>query len=301
MCVWRPFNSSDSSRVEEFLRKRESNCVSCVNACMQFKALNTAGEIWLLIDGNISGEQALRGLVIYRHRTLFPVFDESKGTGSFRNLPLLQVLKAGNSLYGLQGSRTDALYLEEMLLKAGYKPWKSIDYDLMELEGPPSPMSLGAGPQALIVREAQTDEIDALLPLQAAYAREEVLPASPQALVPLAAVTPVRAAALRLDLVQLLEKGTMLLALLDGKIAAKLNSTAEGFHCVQLGGVYVLPGYRRLGIATRLVANMACRLNAQGRKATLFVKKTNPTARSVYEHAGFHCCGGYRISYFKPV
>ncbi|MDR3193469.1 MAG: GNAT family N-acetyltransferase, partial [Treponema sp.] len=67
----------------------------------------------------------------------------------------------------------------------------------------------------------------------------------------------------------------------------------------QIGGVYVHPAYRGRGIARRLCAELARELLAEGKGLSLFVKKQNPAARSVYRDIGFKTQADYRISYYQ--
>jgi predicted GNAT family acetyltransferase len=78
----------------------------------------------------------------------------------------------------------------------------------------------------------------------------------------------------------------------------KINTNAASFARVQIGGVYVLPEYRGLGIGRRMTSVFAAELQAQGWGVTLFVKKSNPAAQKIYRRIGFDDAGDYRISYY---
>ena len=78
----------------------------------------------------------------------------------------------------------------------------------------------------------------------------------------------------------------------------KINTNAASFTRVQIGGVYVLPEYRGLGIGRRMTAVFAGELQARGWGLTLFVKKNNPAAQKIYRSIGFEEAGDYRISYY---
>jgi predicted GNAT family acetyltransferase len=65
-----------------------------------------------------------------------------------------------------------------------------------------------------------------------------------------------------------------------------------------VGGVYVHPDFRGMGIARRMATEFAASLIGQGRGVTLFVKKSNLAARRLYASLGFVRCEDYRISYY---
>ncbi|GHV61850.1 hypothetical protein AGMMS49587_07060 [Spirochaetia bacterium] len=127
-----------------------------------------------------------------------------------------------------------------------------------------------------------------LLPLQAGYEQEEVLPRG-------AVFDP---ASSRAALEHILAHEHILGAELDGRIIAKANTSAKSFTRYQIGGVYVHPDYRGRGIATRLCAELFRDLLLTGKGLSLFVKKQNPAARSVYRSLGFEFLADYRISYY---
>jgi predicted GNAT family acetyltransferase len=85
---------------------------------------------------------------------------------------------------------------------------------------------------------------------------------------------------------------------MENRIVGKINTNAASFTRLQVGGVYVLPEYRGLGIGRRMTAAFTGELIQQGRGLTLFVKKNNPAARSIYDRAGFTAAADYRISYY---
>jgi predicted GNAT family acetyltransferase len=82
------------------------------------------------------------------------------------------------------------------------------------------------------------------------------------------------------------------------RIVGKINTNAESFSRYQVGGVYVHPDYRGLGIATRMTAILVRDLITRGKGVSLYVKKRNATARGVYRRIGFDAVGDYRICYY---
>jgi predicted GNAT family acetyltransferase len=130
--------------------------------------------------------------------------------------------------------------------------------------------------------------MDNLFQLQSAYDQEEVLPQQ-------AVFNP---AACRLSLEHIMDHEHILVAELGSRLVGKINTSAASFSRYQIGGVYVHPAYRGLGIASRMGALFIRRLLAEKKGVTLFVKKQNPFARKLYRHIGFETLNTYRISYF---
>jgi predicted GNAT family acetyltransferase len=163
-----------------------------------------------------------------------------------------------------------------------------IDYDLMTLDKQPFHECFCRGPSDLVLRMPAQDDADELYRLQAAYEEEEVIPRG-------GSFYP---AACRKTLEKLLKSDQILIACLGKKIVGKININAVSFTRCQIGGVYVRPEYRGLGIAVKMSAVFLKKLTAEGRGITLFVKKRNSAARKVYLRLGFEIRGDYRISYY---
>ncbi|MFA6507026.1 MAG: GNAT family N-acetyltransferase, partial [Treponemataceae bacterium] len=152
----------------------------------------------------------------------------------------------------------------------------------------PRPEALAAGSESLIIRRAFAADAELLFPLQAAYEIEEVVPVG-------GIFAP---AAVRLAFERSIKERIILYAVMDGKAVGKAGTNARAYTRDQIGGVFVDPAYRGRGIATRLVAELAAILRAEGRKAVLFVKKRNAPARAAYEKVGFVPTEDYRITYY---
>ena len=85
----------------------------------------------------------------------------------------------------------------------------------------------------------------------------------------------------------------------DGQIVAKAGTNAQGFHWLQIGGVYTLPAYRNKGLAAAAVAHLINTHSVEVHGFALFVKTANTAALRVYEKLGFEQCGLFRMSYWK--
>jgi ribosomal protein S18 acetylase RimI-like enzyme len=273
---WRKMK--DQRAAEALLRSNERGCMNACGRFLNRGSLNA--RVWTLCGskGNVSA------IIIHAGQNLLPVFCGQKSIpapnflrGLFGTLPV----------HSLQGSRDDAETLETALEKIGLFAAEKTDYDLMSIDRPPEDYH-SAGPPGLVIRKPELADMDSLAALHAAYEREEVLPSAAE----------FNAAASRLNTERIFTKEQMLVAELDGRLAGKINTNAVTFTRFQIGGVYVHPEFRRLGIARRMAGEFTANLFSQGRGISLFVKKSNPSARRVYQRIGFEIQGDYRISYY---
>ena len=62
--------------------------------------------------------------------------------------------------------------------------------------------------------------------------------------------------------------------------------------------MFVEPEYRGMGIGRGVMDALMADIASRGRSASLFVKKSNAVARSLYLSMGFSAARDYRISYF---
>jgi predicted GNAT family acetyltransferase len=271
---WLKIKKSQITGVEELLRANERWCMS---ACGRF--LKGGSSIWILGRGLPSA------LVIHSGQTLLPVLCDQETVPPPR---FLRGIFGGKVfLHSLQGRKGDALVMEKALEEMGLYASEKKDYDIMCIDHPPVSCH-SAAPVNLIIRKPMPRDMDALAALHAAYEQEEVLPAASE----------FRPAASRQNIERIFVEEQMLVAELDGCLVGKINTNAVGFTRYQIGGVYVHPDYRGMGIAGRMTSEFVASLAAQGKGVSLFVKKTNIAARRVYLRAGFEIAGDYRIDYF---
>ena len=97
---------------------------------------------------------------------------------------------------------------------------------------------------------------------------------------------------------QILKNQICLAMTVDGEIVAKANTNAIGINCIQIGGVYTHPLYRRNGYAGALIQALCKRATRAQKQAVLFVKEKNKPAFNLYQKLGFEECGRYAIAYY---
>jgi ribosomal protein S18 acetylase RimI-like enzyme len=271
---WQRMKKSQIAGAEELLRANER---WCMNACGRF--LKGGSSIWIL------GRSLPSALVIHSGQTLLPVLCDQEEVPPPR---FLRGMLGGKVfLHSLQGRKDDVLVMEKALEEMGLYASEKKDYDVMCIDRPPVSCD-SAAPVNLVIRKPVPQDMDALAALHAAYEQEEVLPSASE----------FRPATSRQNIERIFAEEQMLVAGLDGCLIGKINTNAVGFTRYQIGGVYVHPDYRGMGIAGRMTFEFVVSLTAQGRGVSLFVKKSNIAARKVYLRIGFEIAGDYRIDYF---
>ena len=276
---WRKIKKREYAGAEALLRENEQ---LYVGACSRYiKHDKSKDAVWILCakDWDISG------LILHSGRTLMPVFCGGK---EIPEPGFLCGFFSSINIHSVQGPRDEAMLLEKTLEKTGRITTDSIDYDLMVIDKMPGADNYSTGPSNLVLRVPGFTDLDSLAVLQADYEREEVLPKGAQ----------FNPAVSRNNLAWIIGNSGILAAELDGRLVGKINVNAHSFTRFQVGGVYVHPDFRKLGIARRMAAEFIGSLIAQGRGVTLFVKKSNHAARRLYDRLGFTVIGNYRISYY---
>lgn len=150
---------------------------------------------------------------------------------------------------------------------------------------PPQPLA----PYDQIFRLANPEhDCETLFELQKKYIKEEVAPAgkNPSNL------------EINVILKQILKNQICLALFTDKQPASKANTNAIGWNCVQIGGVYTNPLYRRNGYAWHLVYNLCQRILRTQKTAVLYVKQKNTAALELYKKIGFEECADFEIAYF---
>jgi ribosomal protein S18 acetylase RimI-like enzyme len=280
---WQRVKKGDLPLAERFLKDREPRCVA---ACSRF--LHRRGgldHLWLLRGTPQSGDgtEDVSALLMLSKRSLFPIL---AGTGEIPPPPFINSLFRRVSIHSIQGPRKDVAFFETLAARLGVRAEEGIDYDLMTLDREPS--GFDRGPPELLLRRPGFEDMERLYRLQSAYEQEEVLPRG-------AVFSPLSC---RNSLEHILTREHILVAELGGRMVGKINTSAASFSRYQIGGVYVEPDYRGMGIASRMAAVFTRDLIREGRYLSLFVKKRNAAARMVYRRIGFEALDDYRICYY---
>ncbi|QQO09657.1 GNAT family N-acetyltransferase [Breznakiella homolactica] len=270
---WKRMRREKDPGLEAFLRDHEPYCVS---ACGRLLREGGRNHIW----GRYNDAGTIEALLMHSRRSLFPV---SWGTGP--KPEFLDRFLNRYSIHAVQGLAADVAVLDRILAGKGLPLAEGIDYDLMALDGVPAAPERTGGP---VLRGPAAGDMDSLYELQAAYEKEEVLPKGAE----------FNPAACRRSVERIAAEEEILVAELGGRLIGKINTNARSFTRYQIGGVYVLPEFRGRGIATSMAAAFARELCSKGWGLSLFVKKSNIPARTVYDRIGFKTIADFRISYY---
>jgi ribosomal protein S18 acetylase RimI-like enzyme len=278
-CRWRKMEKCDVLQTEKLLRDMEENCVS---ACGRFLIRTPSnGNVWILHEDN----GKISGIIISSRSTIIPVLCGKK---EIPKPDFLKGLFRKKIIHSIQGLKKEVLILENEMNQIGTEVADIFDYDLMSLDNLPLGKNYSAGIKNLVLRVPQFTDLDEIAPLQAAYEKEEVLPKG----------SAFSAAASRINIANIIASGKILAAELDGRIVDKINVSAVSFSRYQVGGVYIHPDFRGMGIARCMATQFIASLINEGVGVTLFVKKNNTPAQRLYLGLGFTVKQDYRITYY---
>ena len=201
-------------------------------------------------------------------------------------------------LHAVAGIREHTLLFEQVLSEIAHIRLDAVvDYYLMRCNKPCTDIFFQTAESklnttlntALSIERATENDLTELFPLQLDYENTEVAYEG----------RPINPAVCKLSLRAHLKTEYIYKVSADGQIVAKAGTNAQGFHWLQIGGVYTLPAYRNKGLAAAAVAHLIDTHSAEAHGFALFVKTTNTAAGRVYEKLGFAQCGLFRMSYWR--
>lgn len=288
---WQFAAPADLPAVRDFLSARESWACTCsdkVRDALSAKDSSAFERICIALHRS-TRDSAIDALVYFSAGGMaFPVLGDSMtdSTAALRVLAqskALQVAGYTEQPFSCIGRSADSRRLEAAF---AWQPALSIEYFAMSQVQPLSLQVPAA--EGLLVRPARRQDLEALLPLAAAYDKEEVLTVLHQ----------YNAAATKAAQRNSLTKYTVYVAEYKGRLVGRAQTNAEGFSREQVGGVYVQPDLRGRGIGRLLMSSLLQDVNRHGRLVSLFVKKHNSAAQRLYASLGFQAVADYSIDYF---
>lgn len=220
--------------------------------------------------------------------TAFPILSGKFDDGGPSAILALQGLKTSHTVRGWHASACVGAseHVSALITALHWRQALAVEYDAMNL--PPGTYKHTAGSTIAEYRRATMSDLDALYPLAAAYEKSEVMTA-------LHAFDP---AACRATQAKNLKLQIVYLATMHGRVVGRAQTNAQGWFFDQIGGIFVEPEFRGLGLGLGVVSALVSELAARGRGVSLFVKKKNSVARSLYLSMGFRHSRDYRVSYF---
>lgn len=298
--VWRRAQKADTEPLAAFLLPAEELWAGFSGRLMFDGRLRLPtvlrGSVWVAERGGSGG--ILGALLCHPTRLAFPALPADPGadrglalaSGSWRPaqaIGLTRDVVRYRSAFGLEPlSIVDYRIMARPCPRAnGFAaPRDEASADAAEGRAAESPM-----PRGVIIRRADLSDLDAVLPLQEAYEREEVL----------TRIHRFNARACRASLARALGRQIVMIAEEGGRVVAKAGTNARGMRVDQVGGVYTIPQLRGRGIARSLMSALLAEIEGSGRRASLFVKPHNAPALSLYRGLGFEELDDFRAEYYE--
>jgi len=280
----------DAPAVRRFVEPRESYATGFSN-----RAFNRDGSIAGYKRGRgglylYAEQETLRAAVLLSSSgTAFPVLDDAVEADPTESL--LKGLRASRIVRAYRPSAClgAASHVAALISAMRWKPALDIPYDAMIFRrGTATRDMAGRGPMRIVYRRALSSDLGALYPLAAEYERTEVLTR-------LHTFDP---SACRASQARSLERMTVYLAEAGGRVVARAQTNALGFSTEQVGGVFVDPAHRGQGLGRGIMTALVNDIVSRGKNVSLFVKKSNTVASSLYRSMGFEIDREYRVTYF---
>ncbi|MCL2265351.1 MAG: GNAT family N-acetyltransferase [Treponema sp.] len=286
---WRKMKKKDIPRVDDLLREIENDYAI---ACGRYMTRDESKDsVWLLCGKN----GGISALVINSGSTVIPVLC---GMQKIPKLDFPRGFFREKKIHAIQGLKNEVLIFEDAVKKFGWMPADIIDYNLMSIDRQKADVAekiaynkeilIDGKNFNLVLKAPRLSELDAIAPMQAAYEQEEVIPKG----------SVFNPAASRLNIANIIAKGRILAAQINGRFIGKINVSSVSFTKFLVGGVYVHPDFRGRGIARLMASAFIGSLLKEGKGVTLFVKKSNTAACRLYSSLGFTTQNDYRITYY---
>ncbi|HAH63486.1 MAG TPA: hypothetical protein DCL73_15475 [Treponema sp.] len=274
-----PVDDSNRQQVLVFIALHESSCVTLAE-----NVRRKAEDIFAIRDDG----GKLSGVIEAKHTLLHCLPDACNQDKSAQLKLLLAAFLHDRKITCINGEESGSLFVMRILAEENIHPAAVNHYALMTLPRE-KPFSAIALPQGWHVVRCHDEDADALMNLQSAYEKEEVLPQCRMFM----------AAVVRQNLEHILRSEYALALRTDtGGFAAKANTNAIGINYVQIGGVYTAPEYRGRRYAALLVGTLVHKIHSVKKRPVLFVKDSNESAGNLYASLGFEKTGNFIIAYF---
>lgn len=313
---WRECRETDSQPLMRFLRSYEwawTGFTSRYTAVEGFEPNHRSSDTILVCESS----NTLRGAIyVTRHGLLLPALQPDRSDEGIGSRTEINIRKAhsstsslvstrlrdfirGRRIHTVMGLSRDVAAVSKIVTR----PHRAtIEYHLMKLDRWDRAFLRLTEVEFL---NAGRRDLRRLMPLQAAYEKEEVL-LDPSGF---------NASITRAYLLQTLNDQIVVMACERNPIEsgssipgpwrrplrpiAKASTNAKGIGYYQIGGVFTEKAYRGRGIGRNVVAYLLDQIFDAGRRACLFVKKDNVPAIAMYRRLGFEEAGEYRIDYFR--
>jgi GNAT superfamily N-acetyltransferase len=300
--LWRRAAPADQTALQAFIEPRETYATG-----FSWRARGEDGRLTSMERGRgglfLYDEPGRPGslemaVLLSSSGTAFPVLGGSFDDGGPSSLVALQRLSASRTVRAWRPSACVGAsdHVNALISALHWKQALAVEYDAMNL--PPGtygqhgrsslPGSRAAVSGIAEYRRATMADLDSLYPLAAAYEKSEVM----------TVMHTFDPAVCRATQAKNLKTQLVYLATMHGRVVARAQTNARGWIFDQIGGIFVDPEFRGLGLGRGVVDALVSNLADRGRGVSLFVKKSNDVARSLYLNLGFQRNRDYRVSYF---
>lgn len=279
---WQQYKQSAREELTGYLSENEWGHVGFSSRLRTARGATQPGTIYLRRAG---GQQnGIKEALLYtRDGLIIPAFAaESPSSRSDLNTIVYDEIyrRKPNTVMGLR-SQVDAV--ERAI---GATPHASVTYHVMTITKSPRVTPSCDG---IVCKRAKPRDAGLLYPLQRGYELEEVLldPGS------------FNKSSCYLRLQKNLRRDLVFYAVKDGRAVAKAGTNAIGFSFAQLGGVFTVEEYRNLGYGEYVLTVLLAGIFRTHMGASLFVKKANRAAITLYNKLGFDIIDEYKITYYR--
>lgn len=282
---WTRLDASLLDQLMRFLGPLEASCVPFTQAMATSGSIAVPRNRQMVIWVRLQRDGAVNGAILQNLNGVFhPVLDPAE--------PIVQaevvrrIARTSRRLFDIQGMSD---HVDALATAFKRMPSELLTYHLMVQERPPPEPTLSRLPRGLEIRRARADEARHLFDIQKDYEIEEVL---------LPGSTFSSAATIQ-QLKRTLAAQIVFVAEINGIPVAKANTNARGIFHDQIGGVFTAKEYRSRGVGTAVMLRLLKTIGRQRKNGTLFVKKENGAAITMYQNVGFGVVGEFKISYFR--
>ena len=282
---WVRLNDELLDPLMRFLGPLEAGCVSFTEKLIHDHHLSVPSRRAFSVVVRLERGLSVTGAILQNLSGLYyPVLDPAKPV--VEQEAVRRLARSSRQLYSIMGRAQDVTALENALMRP---PVQYLEYHLMSQAEAPPEVPLPRLPRDMTIREAAPDEARYLFDIQKKYEIEEVLlpgnTFSPSATMHLLRKT--------------LRDQVVLVAEIERTPVGKANTNARGVFYDQIGGVFTERALRSRGIGTGLMLRLLKRIASEHKNASLFVKKDNAPAQTMYQNIGFAVESEFRISYYR--
>jgi ribosomal protein S18 acetylase RimI-like enzyme len=278
---WRRLDSDDAEALKAFLLSHEDYAAGFSGRILKDGELRIPGFPSGAVFGLCGGDE-LRGAVLWSpYGMVFPIFDE---VVSAEQGECLSRLLQGGKTASMAGAARHVLALEEALK---IEPRLRVRYRSMYRSSSDRACAAPSPADTATLSMASPEDFRELVPLHAAYEREEVMTALHRFDPDLS----------RAGLRRILSQEMVAVARREGRVVATARTNARGLRTWQIGGVYVVPELRAQGWGRYVVGFLVDRIAENGKSVSLFVKEGNAPAIGLYRSMGFEDLGAYSVDY----